>query len=172
MIENIKKYYFIIAFTISLVVISGAYIIEFFYNFPPCELCIYQRIPYFFVLSICIVSFFMKYKNIYTYLIFFFFFASFLIAFFHSLVERGIIEYSSSCTSSVSNFESIEDLRMHLDSVSLTKCDEILFSVMGFSLANINTMVSLSLVLFNIYFVWRLNDSKKQKTKSYFIEKM
>ena len=161
MIENIKKYYLRTAFTISLVTISGAYILEFFYNFPPCELCIYQRIPYFFILFICIISFFMEYKNIHFYSIFFLFFTSFLIAFFHSLVERGIVEYSSACTSSVENFESIEDLRMHLDSVPITKCDEILFSVMGFSLANINTIISLSLVLFNIYFVWRLYGSRK-----------
>ena len=161
MVENIKKYYFGLVFTISLVIISGAYILEFFYNFPPCELCIYQRIPYFFIICICIISFFMEYKNIHFYSIFFLFFTSFLIASFHSLVERGIVEYSSACTSSVENFESIEDLRMHLDSVPLTKCDEILFSVMGFSLANINTIISLSLVLFNIYFVWRLYGSRK-----------
>ncbi len=161
MVENIKKYYFGLAFTISLVIISGAYILEFFYNFPPCELCIYQRIPYFLILFICIISFFMEYKNIHFYSIFFLFFTSFLISSFHSLVERGIVEYSSACTSSVENFESIEDLRMHLDSVPLTKCDEILFSVMGFSLANINTIISLSLVLFNIYFVWRLYGSRK-----------
>ena len=160
MIENIKKYYLRAAFTISLVTISGAYILEFFYNFPPCELCIYQRIPYFFILFICIISFFMEYKNIHFYSIFFLFFTSFLIASFHSLVERGIVEYSSACTSSVENFQNIEDLRMHLDSVPLTKCDEILFSVMGFSLANINTIISLSLVLFNIYFVRRLYGSR------------
>ena len=160
MIENIKKYYLRAAFTISLVTISGAYILEFFYNFPPCELCIYQRIPYFFILFICIISFFMEYKNIHFYSIFFLFFTSFLIAFFHSLVERGFVEYGSGCTSSVGNFESIEDLRIHLDSVPLTKCDEILFSVMGFSLANINTIISLSLVLFNIYFVRRVYGSR------------
>ena len=160
MVEIIKKYYFALVFTLSLMIISGAYTLEFFYNFPPCELCIYQRIPYFFILFVCIISFFMEYKNIHFYSIFFLFFTSFLIAFFHSLVEKGIIEYSSGCTSSVENFESIEDLRLHLDSVPLTKCDEILFSVMGFSLANINTIISLSLVLFNIYFVRRLYGSR------------
>ena len=161
MVEIIKKYYFALVFTLSLMIISGAYTLEFFYNFPPCELCIYQRIPYFFILFVCIISFFMEYKNIHFYSIFFLFFTSFLISSFHSLVERGIVEYSSACTSSVENFENIEDLRMHLDSVPLTKCDEILFSVMGFSLANINTIISLSLVLFNIYFVWRLYGSRK-----------
>ena len=161
MVENIKKYYFLVVFTFSLVIISAAYILEFFYNFPPCELCVYQRIPYFLILFICIISFFMEHKNVHFYLIFFLFITSFLIAFFHSLVERGIVEYSSGCTSSVGDFESIEDLRMHLESVQLTKCNEILFSVMGFSLANINTIISLSLVLFNIYLVSRLYGSRK-----------
>ena len=60
----------------------------------------------------------------------------------------------------VDNFESIEDLRNHLDSVALTKCDEIIFSVMGLSLANINSLISLSLVLLNIYFIFKLYGSK------------
>ena len=46
-------------------------------------------------------------------------------------------------------FENIDDLRNHLDSVSITKCDEILFSLMGFSLANINAIISFVLVLIN-----------------------
>ena len=73
---------------------------------------------------------------------FFFFFSSFLIASFHSLVERGLIEYNSGCSSLTNNFESIEDLRNHLESVALTKCDEIIFSIMGLSLANINSLIS------------------------------
>ena len=107
--------------------------------------------------------FFVKYKNIYFYSTFFLLFSSFLIALFHSLVERGVVEYESGCTSSVSNFESIEDLRIHLEDVPLTKCDEILFSVMGLSLANINSIISLILVFLNIYFVLKLMDQKTKK---------
>ena len=160
MVENFKKYYFLLMFIVSLFVILGAYILEYIYNFPPCKLCIYQRIPYFLIFFICIISFFVKYKNIYFYSTFFLLFSSFLIALFHSLVERGIIEYESGCTSSVSNFESIDDLRIHLEGVPLTKCDEILFSVMGLSLANINSIISLILVLLNIYFVLKTYGSK------------
>ena len=83
-----------------------------------------------------------------------------MISLFHSLVERGVVEYESGCTSSVSNFESIEDLRIHLEGVPLTKCDEILFSVMGLSLANINSIISLILVFLNIYFVLKTYGSK------------
>ena len=160
MLEHIKKYYFLLILIVSTAVIVGAYILEFFYNFPPCKLCIYQRIPYFLILFVCITSFFMKYKNILFYLIFFLLFLSFLIALFHSLVERGIVEYSSSCSSLTNNFENIDDLRKHLDSVELTKCDEIIFSIMGLSLANINTIISFLLVLLNIYYVLRLYGSK------------
>ena len=160
MLENFKKYYFLLMFLVSLSIISGAYVLEYFYDFPPCKLCIYQRIPYFLVLFVCIISFFVKYKNIYFYSIFFLFFSSFLIALFHSIVERGLIKYESSCTSSVSNFESIEDLRIHLEGIPLTKCDEIIFSFMGLSLANINSIISLILVLLNIYFVLKLYGSK------------
>jgi disulfide bond formation protein DsbB len=102
----------------------------------------------------------MEYRNIHFYAIFFLFFSSFLIASFHSLVERGLIQYNSGCSSSINDFESIEDLRNHLESVALAKCDEIIFSIMGLSLANINSLISFSLVLFNIYFILRLYGSK------------
>ena len=147
-------------FLVSLSIISGAYVLEYFYDFPPCKLCIYQRIPYFLVLFVCITSFFVKYKNIYFYSIFFLFFCSFLIASFHSLVERNLIEYESGCTSTVKSFESIEDLRSHLEGVPLTKCNEILISFMGFSLANINSIISLMLVLLNIYLILKLYGPK------------
>ena len=160
MLLNIKKYYFLIVFIISSIIIVGAYILEYIYNFPPCKLCIYQRIPYFLILFVCATSFLMEYRNIHFYAIFFLFFSSFLIASFHSLVERGLIEYNSGCSSSINDFESIEDLRNHLESVALTKCDEIIFSIMGLSLANINSLISFSLVLFNIYFILRLYGSK------------
>ena len=160
MLLNIKKYYFLIVFTISSMIIVSAYILEYIYNFPPCKLCIYQRIPYFLILFVCATSFLMEYRNIHFYAIFFLFFSSFLIASFHSLVERGLIEYNSGCSSSINDFESIEDLRNHLESVALTKCDEIIFSIMGLSLANINSLISFSLVLFNIYFILRLYGSK------------
>ncbi len=160
MLEKIKKYYFLLVLLISLIVIVGAYIIEYLYNFPPCKLCIYQRIPYYLILIVCVISFFMKYKNIHFYSIFFLFFSSFLIAFYHSMVERGLVEYNSGCTSKVDSFESIEDLRNHLDGVAITKCDEIIFSVMGLSLANINSLISLSLVLLNIYFIFKLYGSR------------
>tara|TARA_B100000524_G_C23484513_1_gene311029 strand:- start:44 stop:532 length:489 start_codon:yes stop_codon:yes gene_type:complete len=155
-----NKFYFLILLIFSSLIILGAYILEFFYNFPPCKLCIYQRVPYFLIITVCFFSFFAKYKNIHFYIIFFLLFSSLLVALFHSLVERGLVEYNSGCTSSVDSFENIDDLRNHLDAVPITKCDEILFSLMGFSLANINVIISFGLVLLNIYFIRGFYGSK------------
>ena len=159
-LNYLNKFYFLILLIFSSLIISGAYILEYFYNFPPCKLCIYQRIPYFLIIIVCFFSFFSKYKSIHFYIAFFLLFSSFLIASFHSLVERGLVEFNSGCSSSANSFENIDDLRNHLDSVPITKCDEILFSIMGFSLANINAIISFFLVLLNIYFVRRFYGSK------------
>tara|TARA_B100000035_G_C20949658_1_gene531385 strand:+ start:203 stop:691 length:489 start_codon:yes stop_codon:yes gene_type:complete len=159
-LNYLNKFYFLILLIFSSLIISGAYILEYFYNFPPCKLCIYQRIPYFLIIIVCFFSFFAKYKSIHFYIAFFLLFSSFLIASFHSLVERGLVEFNSGCSSSANSFENIDDLRNHLDSVPITKCDEILFSIMGFSLANINAIISFFLVLLNIYFVRRFYGSK------------
>ena len=83
------------------------------------------------------------------------FIVNFLLSFFHSLVERGFVNYSSSCTSNNNNFEDIESLRQSLENTPIAKCDEIIFSVMGLSLANINLIVLTLLIIINILFIFR-----------------
>ena len=72
---------------------------------------------------------------------------NFLIASFHSLVERGVVEYEMNCTSTGADIQTIEELRTFLEKVPITKCNEILFSIMGLSLANFNLIVSILLII-------------------------
>ena len=48
--------YFLLIFVISFFVLISAYVLEFLFNYPPCKLCVYQRIPYFFFM--CFVTVF------------------------------------------------------------------------------------------------------------------
>ena len=73
--------------------------------------------------------------------------ANLFIALFHSLVERGIIEYEMNCTSTGSDIKTVDELRNFLETVPIAKCNEILFSIMGLSLANLNLIVSLLLII-------------------------
>lgn len=156
----LKRYYFFLTLITSFFVIISAYILEFFYNFPPCKLCIYQRIPYFFIFVVSIISIFFLDKRIIFYFIFFLFLSSASISLFHSLVERGLVDFDVGCTSTTDSFENIEDLRLHLEQVPLTKCDEIIFSFLGLSLANINFMISLLFIFLNLCFTFIPNEKK------------
>ena len=141
---------------LSALIIILAYIVEIFAKVPPCELCIYQRIPYFLVVFFFwSYIFYFKKKKVFLLLALILFIINFLLSFFHSLVERGFVNYSSSCTSNNNNFEDIESLRQSLENTPIAKCDEIIFSVMGLSLANINLIVLTLLIIINILFIVR-----------------
>ena len=45
---------------LSALIIILAYIVEIFAKVPPCELCIYQRIPYFLVVFFGVIFFIFK----------------------------------------------------------------------------------------------------------------
>ena len=141
--------------SLCLLTIVSAYIVEIFAKVPPCKLCIYQRIPYLIIIFLGFAFLIFKKEIIFLYLSLLIFFINFFISIFHSLVERGFVNYSSSCTSNNNNFEDIESLRQSLENTPIAKCDEIIFSVMGLSLANINLIVLTLLIFINILFIVR-----------------
>ena len=73
------------------------------------------------------------------------------VSLFHSLVERGIVDYELGCTSSNKEFSNIEDLRVFLEQVPIIKCDEILYSLFGLSFANMNFLISVFFVIISTY---------------------
>ena len=139
--------------SLCLLTIISAYIVEIFAKVPPCKLCIYQRIPYFIIIFVGIVSLIFKKEVIFLYLSLLIFFTNFFISFFHSLVERKLISYDAGCSSSNENFEDIESLRMSLENTPIAKCDEITFSILGLSLANINLIILIFFIFINILFI-------------------
>mgnify|MGYP001403640862 CR=1 FL=1 len=134
-------------------------LMEYLFNFPPCKLCLYQRIP--FILGIIFGVVFIFFKKIRLFFLVFLILqlANLVIALFHSLVERGIVNYEMSCTSTGSDIQTIEDLRSFLDSIPITKCNEILFSIMGLSLANLNVIISILLIVWT-YVILKFYEKK------------
>ena len=87
----------LILIVLSLSLIS-AFIIEHILNHKPCNLCLYQRIPYiisiFFILLIFI---FKKNNNIFLFLLFITFLISSILAFYHFGIEQGFFNESVLC---------------------------------------------------------------------------
>ena len=150
LIKLIEKFYFLIVFIASSSILISAYILELFFNHPPCNLCEYQRVPYFLLLLISLVSVKIKKKQL-KIVALICFFSSFIISGFHSLVERKLIEFNIGCTSTGSDIDNIEDLRNFLEQKPLIKCDEISFSILGLSLANLNFVISALLIMLSYY---------------------
>ena len=144
---------------ISFCILVSTLLVEYILNFPPCNLCIYQRIPYLLIIILGIGLIYFKKNKEFLFVFIILQIVNFFIAFFHSLVERGIINYEMNCTSTGSDIQTIEELRSFLDNVPIAKCNEILFSIMGLSLANFNLLVSILLIIWT-YVMLKFNEQK------------
>jgi disulfide bond formation protein DsbB len=143
LIRKNSEYFLII---ISFCILISTLLIEYVFDFPPCKLCIYQRIPYILIIILGITLVFLRKKKEFLFVFILLQIVNFVIASFHSLVERGVVEYEMNCTSTGADIQTIEELRVFLEKVPITKCNEILFSIMGLSLANFNLIVSILLI--------------------------
>tara|TARA_B100001123_G_C14986051_1_gene897646 strand:+ start:95 stop:577 length:483 start_codon:yes stop_codon:yes gene_type:complete len=130
---------------IVLVLIS-AFIIEHQFGHRPCKLCLYERIPYF--LSILLIGKILLtrgYEKITLLILFLVFACSAILAFYHFGIEQGFFKESLSCTAvNFSENLSKEDLLKQLEQNSVS-CKDISFKILGFSLATINTIFSVTL---------------------------
>ena len=154
-----KKILFYILIFISAILVS-AYVIEYKFNFLPCKLCLYERVPYFLAIFLLIQILFLgKYEKITLLLIFLTFVFSSILGFYHFGVEQGFFEEPITCkvnsiTETLSKSELLEELKQNTVS-----CKNVSFKIFGFSLAAINTIFSifLSVILFKLYFNYGKN---------------
>tara|TARA_Y100001960_G_scaffold270024_1_gene295916 strand:- start:193 stop:675 length:483 start_codon:yes stop_codon:yes gene_type:complete len=130
---------------ISLSVIS-AFIIEYLLGHEPCKLCLYERIPYFLsILLIVKILFIKKYEKITLLILSLVFIISACLAFYHFGIEEGFFKESLACTTeNLSENLTKEELLEKLSQNAIS-CKDVGFRVFGFSLAAINTILSLIL---------------------------
>ena len=62
-----KKNLFIGIFLISFIALVSAYFIEYILSHQPCNLCLYERIPYFLAILITLINY--KYNKLEKYLV-------------------------------------------------------------------------------------------------------
>ena len=150
----LKNLYFIFySFLFSLTAILFALYYEYIENYPPCELCIYQRFPYYLIIVTTLFFFvFKKNFNIVSSLIILAVFISLLLSVTHAGVELGWWQIKSSCSNNIRDFNDIEKLRSFLEDVPITKCDQIIWSYKGISMAGYNVTFSIvNLIILTTY---------------------
>ena len=145
---NKKKFYLFILFY-SLFAILFALYIEYILQYKPCRLCLYQRIPYIVAIFISFIGYnYFKNDKILIVIIIIFSISS-LISGYHYGIENNIFKEFSGCTTnSLEIIDKSELLKSLRDNFS--NCKDVNFKLFGISLAGINLLFSLLIVIYSL----------------------
>ena len=146
-----KKFYFLGIFLISLLSLIIALYIEYVMGIKPCRLCLYQRIPYLISLFISFLGYMYIKRPLWIYLSLLVFFLSVIISGYHVGIENGIFEELKVCKNNL-DMLSKEDLLNSLKNQNIP-CKEVPIKLFGLSLATINLILSLTVVVVTIVFL-------------------
>ena len=155
-----KKNLFTGIFLISFIALTSAYFIEYILGHQPCNLCVYERIPYFLAILIVLINY--KYNKLEKYLILslaIIFLIATILSLYHLGIEQGFIKESLICDlEKGANIVDKDEILKQLQQKSIS-CKDVTFKIFGLSLTNYNILISLLLTigLTKIYFGYEKN---------------
>ena len=155
-----KKDLFTGIFLISFIALISAYFIEYILGHQPCNLCVYERIPYFLAILIVLINY--KYNKLEKYLILslaIIFLIATILSLYHLGIEQGFIQESLLCDlEKGANIVDKDEILKQLQQKSIS-CKDVTFRIFGLSLTNYNILISLLLTigLTKIYFGYEKN---------------
>ena len=161
----IIRYWGIIFFFLCLVAIFSALIAEYFFHISPCQMCLNQRYPYYFIISIFVVFYFIsKTSNIWLYVLSE---LAVLYGLFYSIwhvgIEHNLLTGPSSCSGKLIGADSVSDLKEQILNQAVINCNEVSWSMLGLSAATLNSLLLFLLLLFNTIFIIKTYDDKEKK---------
>ena len=137
---------------LSILPISGALTSQYAFGLKPCELCIWQRIPYFVIILFSLLAIIKPSIRVFIISLVIAIHAFFIdsgIAFYHVGVEKHWWIHGN-CSSTL-NYTSLESLKASILATPAVRCDDIQFEFLGLSMAGWNFIYGLSAGVFAIY---------------------
>ena len=138
--------------------LAGVYILEYFFGFSPCDLCLKQRmlavlLILFSLVALIFNKYYKKYIIIGNILMIITVLGMVSLAFFQVGVERGFFALPDTCSHGISPNQTIEDLRNSLLNTDSLKpsCDVPQF-LFGVSVATLSFVATIFLSIVNIFF--------------------
>ena len=158
LMNNIFK----ISFLISSLMLLSAFYLEYFHNAFPCDLCITQRWFHALIISYSLVAILILEKNFLTDKFILIglsltWIASSIAGLYHFGIEMNFWTGPDGCSSSI---DFSKDTLKYLLNKSPIKCDEVMFSMFGLSLAGWNALMSF--IMFMIVSVFFTNKRFKK----------
>lgn len=153
--NKIKKNWAIIVLLISSIASIAALIAQYLFNILPCQMCLYQRYPYYFIILFSII--YIITKKIPLVLYYWFSSFAFVIGLFFSIwhvgIEQKILPGLSGCSSIINTSQSLTNLKEQILNQNIITCDEITWSFMGLSAATLNSLLLIFLLFINTIFL-------------------
>ncbi|MBL6621676.1 MAG: disulfide bond formation protein B [Rickettsiales bacterium] len=136
-----------------VLILSAAFIMQYFFGFLPCKLCEIQRIPYYFILLVSVVYFCAKksFKLLYVYLVMLACFIGAFVSFYHAGIEYGFFKNILNCEAT-QNFNDINQLKNYLENKIAVSCNEPVFKLI-FSLSGWNFIISCFFIIYSLFFL-------------------
>jgi len=160
MVKDRKKLLIKIIFLVSILALASAFFIEYILGHQPCNLCIFERIPYLLAIIIILFNFrFNQFEKFFILLLVIVFLFGTILSLYHLGIEQGFIQESLVCDlKSGSNLLSKEEILKQLQEKSVS-CKDVTFKIFGLSLTSYNILISLliSISAGKIYFDYDKN---------------
>ena len=158
-----SKNIFFLAVLFSIFAILSAFFMQYVLGHAPCKLCTYQRIPYYIIILVGLITlFFPKIIKITSFLLIFLLLAEFLVSNYHTLSTYEVISYSGCQSAEIPN--DINQLKEALMSDTLiVNCSNANLKYFGIPLSIYNSFFSL---MFLIVIVFNAYNEKNQKAET------
>ena len=160
MFKNRRQLLIKIIFLVSIVALASAFFIEYILGHQPCNLCIFERIPYLLAIIIILLNFkFNQFEKFFILLLVIVFSFGAILSLYHLGIEQGFIQESLVCDlKSGSNLLSKEEILKQLQEKNVS-CKDVTFKIFGLSLTSYNILISLlfSISVGKIYFNYDKN---------------
>jgi disulfide bond formation protein DsbB len=135
----------------SVAVVGGALLFQYVGGLEPCELCLYQRWPYYAAIAatgVALLSGGERAMEAVIALCGLLFAASAVLALYHVGVEHHLFTGPTACTGSLTGASSVEALTAQLLARQPVNCDEPAWRLFGISLAGWNLVASALITAF------------------------
>ena len=145
---NKKNFYILILFY-SLAAILFALYVEHILQYKACKLCLYQRIPFLFAIFVSFIGYNYSKNHKILILIIIIFSISFFISGYHYGIENNIFDEFAGCVNNSLNITNKAELLKSLNN-NIPSCKDLNFKLFGISLAGINFLLSLLIVIYSL----------------------
>ena len=156
-----SKNIFYLAVLFSIFAILSAFFMQYVLGHDPCKLCTYQRIPYYIIILIGLITFlFPKIIKITSFLLIFLLLAEFLVSNYHTLSTFEVINYSGCQSAEIPSDINVLKEALMSDTL-IVNCTNANLKYFGIPLSIYNSFFSL---MFLIVIAFNAYKEKKQKT--------